>query len=213
MGDKPVNLVSWFDAARFCNWLHNGRPSGAQDAATTEAGAYDLTIPGAIAGNTVTRSPGARFFLPSEDQWYKAAYHQPTSAGGDVDGYWLYPTKSNDIPAVAAANAIGEIEPDTANIANYLQGADWDSDGNDVNENGNVTAAGSGGAGSAGFYGAFDMGGNVFEWNETVISGSFRGLRGASWNFFVDGLQSLFRFENVSPGTESASSGFRVASP
>jgi len=213
MGDKPVNFVSWFDAVRFCNWLHHGRPSGLQSAGTTETGSYDLTIPGAIAGNTVTRSPGAKFFLPTEDQWYKAAYHQPESAGGDpADGYWLYPTKSNDIPTVAAVNAIGEIEPDTANIANYNTGADWDSNGDEVNENGNVTTVGSGGSGITSFYGAFDMGGNVFEWNEAVISGSFRGLRGGSWLDDEFNLRSSGR-DNSLPDFGFDSFGFRVASP
>jgi sulfatase modifying factor 1 len=210
MGDKPVNFVNWFDAARFCNWLHNGRPSGLQSAGTTETGAYDLTIPGAIAGNTVTRSTGAMFFLPTDDQWYKAAYHQPASAGGDADSYWLYPTKSNDVPSVAAVNAIGEIEPDTANIANYNSGADWDSNGDGINENGNLTAVGSGGAGSAGFYGAFDMGGNVEEWNETVIDGSFRGLRGGRWDLDETALRSL---TDNRPVFENFNVGFRVASP
>lgn len=212
MGDKPVNFVSWVDAARFCNWLHNGRPGGAQGATTTEFGAYDLTNPGAIAGNTVTRLPGARFFLPTEDQWYKAAYHQPAAVGGDADGYWLYPTKSNDVPTVAAVNAIGEIEPDTANIANYNFGADWDSNGDETDENGNVTAVGSGGAGSASFYGAFDMCGNLFEWNEAVSSGSNRVLRGGSLDVPESFLRSSNRNE-ISPATEFPVIGFRVASP
>jgi len=34
--DRPVNYISWGDAARFCNWLHNGQPTGAQDLTTTE---------------------------------------------------------------------------------------------------------------------------------------------------------------------------------
>lgn len=42
MGNKPVNYVSWYSAARYCNWLHNGKPSGIQNASTTEDGAYPL---------------------------------------------------------------------------------------------------------------------------------------------------------------------------
>ena len=140
MCDKPVNYVSWFDCARFCNWLHNGMPSGAQDASTTEQGAY--TLDGATSGVSITRNAGAKYHLPAEDQWYKAAYHEP---GGDTDDYWLYPTRSNSIPTEGTVNAFGEITNDVANIANYLRGADWNG------QDGNLTTVGSGGVqGSAG---------------------------------------------------------------
>ncbi len=138
MCDKPVNYVSWFDAARFCNWLHNGMLSGAQDASTTEQGAY--TLDGAITGVSITRNAGAKYHLPSEDEWYKAAYYEP---GGDTDDYWLYPTRSNSIPTEGTVNAFGEITNDVANIANYNRGADWNG------QDGNLTTVGSGGAGSA----------------------------------------------------------------
>ena len=39
--------------------------------------------------------PGARWFIPSENEWYKAAYHQPAAQGGDGDNYWAYPTGTN----------------------------------------------------------------------------------------------------------------------
>ncbi len=42
MGNKPVNYVSFLDAMRFVNWLHNGQPTGAQDASTTETGVYTI---------------------------------------------------------------------------------------------------------------------------------------------------------------------------
>lgn len=41
MASKPVNLVTWYDAARFVNWLHNDQPTGS-DAWITETGAYTL---------------------------------------------------------------------------------------------------------------------------------------------------------------------------
>jgi hypothetical protein len=40
--NRPVNFVTWGDAARFANWLHNGQPTGAQDLTTTEDGSYFL---------------------------------------------------------------------------------------------------------------------------------------------------------------------------
>jgi formylglycine-generating enzyme required for sulfatase activity len=209
-----VNYVSWYDALRFCNWLHNGRPTGEQDSATTEGGAYTLTGATIVAaGDDPThgangRNAGARFWLPGEDEWYKAAYHDPANAGADANGtadYWLYPTTSDGAPTVATADLDGNINNDTANIANYDRGADWNG------QNGNVTTVGSGGPGSASFYGAFDMGGNVWEWNEQTIGGN-RGLRGGSWfgNSFI--LRSSFRSIG-NPSGESGNVGFRVAGP
>ena len=40
--NRPVNYVSWGDAARFANWMHNGQPSGAQVLTSTEDGSYFL---------------------------------------------------------------------------------------------------------------------------------------------------------------------------
>ncbi len=40
--NRPVNYVSWGDAARFVNWLTNGQPTGTENLSTTEAGSYSL---------------------------------------------------------------------------------------------------------------------------------------------------------------------------
>ena len=69
-GNKPISYVSWFDAARFCNWMQNGQPSGVQNAGTTEDGAY--TLNGAISGVSVNKNVGATVWIPSEDEWHKA---------------------------------------------------------------------------------------------------------------------------------------------
>ena len=111
------------------------------------------------------------------------------------------------MPTVATVNGIGEITNDDGNLANYTSGADWNT------QNGNVTTVGSGGSGSASYYGAFDMCGNVGEWNETVIDGSFRGLLGGSWSdlggFYLRSSNRL----DFSPVFEGDFLGFRVASP
>jgi len=191
-GARPVTFVSWFDAARFCNWLHNGRPTGLQTSATTENGAYPLN--GATSGGlTIIRNPGAKVWIPSEDEWYKAAYHQPFGQGGDGDDYWLYATATNSAPGAATPSA-------AANLANFSYVVNG------------LTPAGAY-TGSAGFYGTFDQGGNVFEWNDAVISGSFRGLRGGSWLNDVDTLRSSFRYRTNPENDSSSSIGFRVASP
>ncbi len=74
--NRPVAHVNWADAARFANWLHNGQPTGAEGPGTTETGAYTLNgaaDDSALAG--ITRNPNATWFIPTENEWYKAAYY------------------------------------------------------------------------------------------------------------------------------------------
>lgn len=200
MGDMPVIYVSWYDSIRFANWLNNGQGTG-----DTETGAYTLLGGTATPSNglSVTRNVGATWFLPSEDEWYKAAYHQPAAQGGDSDNYWLYPTASNTTPTIATANSVGVISNPGANVANYFFGADWNS------QNGNVTTVGSAGPLSDSFYGTADQGGNVREWNETLISG-FRGSRGGMWSGNANLLQSSIQGSG-NPSNDGDFIGFRVA--
>ena len=100
--NKPVGNLSWFMAARYCNWLHNGKPSGSQNSGTTETGAY--TLNGAISGNAPIKNSEARYSMPSMNEWYKAAYYK---GGGTNAGYWLYPTQSNIRPALVRADQNG----------------------------------------------------------------------------------------------------------
>jgi len=206
-GDRPVTYVSWFDCARFCNWLHNGRPTGVQDGSTTERGAY--TLDGATSGGLdIIVNRGAKFWIPSEDEWYKAAYHQPSGQGGDGDDYWIYPTGSNTVPGndigpLPLANQVNHRTPD--NNYSVTESSSYDS-------NQNYLTVGGSYEGSASFYGTFDQGGNVFEWNDAVIFSLFRGLRGGSWDNNEIILRSSFR--NLDdPGLETGKIGFRIASP
>ena len=68
----PVSLVSFYSALRFANWLHNNKPNtGAQTNETTEDGAYTFSAIDVVG----PRNPGARAAIPTEDEWYKAAYY------------------------------------------------------------------------------------------------------------------------------------------
>jgi formylglycine-generating enzyme required for sulfatase activity len=168
----PVNFVNFWDAARFANWLHNGQGSG-----DTETGAYTLT-PGGISANNITRNAGALWAVPSEDEWYKAAYHQPASAGGDSDNYWLYPTASNTAPTTAQANIIGSGINQPTPVGSY----------------------------AANYYGTFDMGGNVWEWNEGIFSAA-RGARGGN---FGSAVSDLWASQRRAFNIENQTIGFRV---
>jgi sulfatase modifying factor 1 len=197
MGDKPVNYVSWFDAARVSNWYQNGATSSS----STETGAY--TLNGATSGNAPAVNPGATFYIPTEDQWYKAAYYK---GNGTNAGYWDYATQSDSdpTPVTAGETGIGSAG-NTGNFANFNRGAQWDS------QNGNVTTVGANGGPSA--YGAFDMSGNVQEWNDlTGSAGSSRGLRGGGWDDDAFYLSSSFGYTD-DPSIEFNYFGFRLASP
>ena len=200
MGDKPVNYVSWSDAARFTNWLHNGQGSG-----SIETGAYTLS---GVTG-LITKNPGATVYLPSENEWYKAAYYDPTTGAGGGDNYWAYPTQSDTAPTAGTANITGDVSNSGVNVANYGNTVNWNG------QDGNVTTVGS--AGASNYYGTFDQGGNVFEWNDDVFLGHSRGQRGGAWNGpwyalgFVDFLISSRQSFN-NPQLEGSNDGFRVAS-
>jgi len=191
-GNRPITYVSWFDGARFANWMNNGATNGA----STETGAY--TLDGAMSG-IITVNSGATWSLPSEDQWYKAAYYK---SGGTNAGYWDYPTQSDTAP--------GNIVGGATNQANYNNGVYSVTQSNTLDSTLNyLTDAGSF-SGSAGAYDTFDQGGNVSEWNDAVIDSS-RGVRGSAWYYLEDFLQSSSRGVN-SPTNESSRVGFRVAS-
>jgi formylglycine-generating enzyme required for sulfatase activity len=144
----PVNFVGVFDAMRFCNWLHNGATAGAD----TEAGAYRLL--GNIPSNSaiLVRNPAARYFLPTNDEWHKAAFYEPEPVGKPSASFWSYAIRSDvaDSSRMNFGNAFGGLTSVAFSRA-------------------------------ASFYGTFGQSGNTSEMVETV-SGGKRLVRGGSWN-------------------------------
>jgi sulfatase modifying factor 1 len=206
-GNRPVTYVNWFDAARFANWMANGQPTGMQGNATTENGAYSLF--GAASGvgftknavnpNTLTTTT---WWIPSEDEWYKAAFHD-SGMHGPVDDYWLYPSRSDSAPG----NSIGA----EANNVNYNKAGLLYSVTQNFSYSSTqsyLTAVGAY-SGSGGYYGTYDQGGNVAEWNTSVLYGSTRGVRGGSW---WDNDDDLYLRGYAVPSLENSGLGFRVAS-
>jgi sulfatase modifying factor 1 len=205
--NRPITYVNWFDAARFANWLHNGATNGA----STETGAY--TLNGATSG-LFNRNAEATWWLPSESEWYKASYYK---SGGTNAGYWRYPTKSDAAPSNTVGSGTNQAnyyalgpEAVAAGAADFsvTQSADYDPSQNYLTDGGIFSNSSSS-------YGTYDQGGNVWEWNDAVVNGFERGLRGGA--FYPDGtipdpLASSSR-SSVSPnGSGDALIGFRVAS-
>jgi len=187
MANMPVNFVSFWSAARFTNWLTSGN---------TESGVYLLTTDG-ISNNTITRDATAwangGVAIASENEWFKAAYYDPTLNDGD-GGYWLYPTQSNSLPTPTTPNSTN------ANSMNF------DFAVGTVTEVGSYTLADS-------HYGTFDQGGNVLEWSDEIVTSSTRVLRGGSFfsSVFDNQVPSSYSV-NLNPTVEGSSVGFRVTS-
>jgi PEP-CTERM putative exosortase interaction domain len=190
--NKPVVRVSFYDAIRFANWMNNGQGNG-----DTETGAYTLLGPYTTSpygnaipsnGTTVTRNTGASIFLPTENEWYKAAYFNPITAS-----YFDYPTSSDTQPVCATPTA-------SANRANCglatLPAAD-------------LTNVGSY-PGSRSPYGTYDQAGNAYELNETIINGG-RGYRGGSFGRNPQDIAASWRYYGADPDVETDDLGFRIA--
>jgi len=194
--NKPATSISWFEAAQFVNWLNTA--SGSTPAYKFDTGGNFQLWQSSDAGfnpNNLYRNSQARYFLPSVDEWYKAAYYDPT---GGV--YYNDPTGSDSVPD-------GIDFPDAPFDAVFVDGNNGAGAGpNDITD-----------VGLSSPYGTAGQGGNVFEWEETSFdlmndsSSSLRSFRGGSWATVSFGLVASFRNKRL-PSDEVTGIGFRVAS-
>ncbi len=211
----PVVDVTWYDAVRFVNWLTNGQQSG-----DTESGTYTLTGSGPewtvavpSASQRLAWSAGGKtyYLLPSEDEWYKAAFYK---GGGTNAGYWTYATQTDTSPSWELSTPAGP-NPGT-NSANFCNAAgDFAVTGSPVDDSGQnyLTDVGAYPA-SLSAYGTLDQAGDVCEWNEALLSSSHRGVRGNGWEYYynVGWPESTNRSGGLDPSQEGPMFGFRVAS-
>jgi formylglycine-generating enzyme required for sulfatase activity len=205
-GLQPAANMSWFEAAAFVNWLNTstGHQAAYQLIRAPPFQPVTLTLWSSaeawqLGGENRYRHKDAYYFLPSEDEWYKAAYHKND---GVTPNYWDYATGSNTIPiAVASGTATG--------TAVYAQ-TPGQSAPAAVDNNGGLSA-----------YGTRGQHGNVEEWNESAYDGlnneplENRTLRDGLWGIGEAEERSSFRRARQPLGdgfAENPAIGFRVAS-
>jgi len=187
-GNKPAAGINWYEAARFVNFLNTN--SGGTAAYKFDGnGNFQLWSTGDAGYNPNNhfRNSLARYFLPNNDEWYKAAYGSPS-------GIWFdYPTGSNTAPVAVS----GGTNPDTA-----VYGQDIIAD---IDNAGGLSA-----------WGTMAQGGNLREWIETAwdkandTANEDRTIRGGPWYNPVENLSSLNWFR-ATPDLEENRNGFRVA--
>jgi len=199
--DRPATGITWNEAARFVNWLNIQK--GFAPAYKYTNNAVDTNLTPWTANDTLDydasnpyRSKRSNFFLPSFNEWYKAAYYDPSANGGS-GGYWDYANGSNTAPTAVAGGT---------NTTTAVYGQTPAQGPADVKNAGGVSK-----------YGVMGLGGNVFEWEESSSNlanndGSLnRGFRGGSWVQPATNMSSSSRF-GVTPNGEDNEIGFRVAS-
>jgi sulfatase modifying factor 1 len=175
LANRPVVYVSWFDAARFANWLVNGQSAG-----STETGAY--TLNGATSG-IILANAGAQVYIPTENEWYKAAYYNAT-----IQTYSLYPNGQNSITtsdanysrSVGSATDVGSYSNDPSSYGTFDQGgnlSEWFDE----------------------YY--LKSGGNPGQ----------QGARGGNWKTWSDSLSSSGGVSSLNPYLENEVVGFRIA--
>jgi len=194
-GNQPAANISWYEAAAFVNWLNTS---------TGHQAAYNLTFSGSwsmtlwssgdawqAGGENLYRHKDAFYFLPSENEWYKAAYYNPAGSN-----YFLYPTASSTAPTAVASGT---------------------SAGTAVYNNAAAVPAIVDSAGGLSPYGTMGQGGNVFEWTESALDGSNsssseeRAFRGGDLGVSEVFLSSSLRADG-DPAFGGNRLGFRVAS-
>ena len=195
-GNQPAADINWYEAAAFVNWLNTSKGKAAAYDLAWDGSAWSMNLWSSgqawtAGGTNLYRNKDAFYFLPSENEWYKAAYYNP---GGS--NYFLYPTASSAAPTPVGSGI-------TAGTAVYSQEFDQ--------EPAAVTFAGG-----LSPYGTMGQGGNVYEWNESALGGIYsspsgtRAVRGGRWTDSERILRSSRR-SGFDPTAENFVTGFRVA--
>jgi formylglycine-generating enzyme required for sulfatase activity len=201
----PVGNISWRMAAMYCNWLCNDK-SAARSAFMN--GAYDASTfgySGSVFTDQLAHNPGAQYWIPTFDEWIKAAHYDPNHDGPGQGGWWLYPN-GGDTPLTYGPP--GLILNGHATQAN----AGWDETSFPGYDPFSVPL---GAYPVTSPYGLFDVSGGTSEWTEEVLytNGTYPTSRlfdGESW-VYAGYLDRITDTGGDFPSLSTFDLGFRVA--
>ncbi len=189
----PVQYVSWYEAAQFVNWLNVSTGHQPAYRFTGTQGTSDYTFAtwdadSAEDDTNVFRHKDARYFLPTDDEWVKAAHWN----GALLQDY---------------ATRAGE----TTHQGDGVSGSGWNYfDGGFATDPPGPWSVGSG---SRELNGTYDMMGNVYEWTETDFSTTYSHARGTRGGAEISELEWCALDHGVPANAyqEEIYLGFRVA--
>lgn len=194
----PVSGVTFWDAARFCNWMTNRKLYGTND---TETGMYTLSGNVSTDASAIAREGSAwnsgGVALPTEDEWHKAAYYDPTANAGS-GAYWTFATTAARKAADPNAN-----DDMTTAYANYYD------NGFAYSSQGYVVDAGFFGSYPS-YYGAVGITGNLWEWVDGDSRNSIR--RGGAFDSNSNEDLKSYRGNLSDANLSDYRNGFRVVS-
>jgi formylglycine-generating enzyme required for sulfatase activity len=160
---QPIYSTTFYNAVRFVNWLNVSKGYSPAYKFSTQPGdsgydAYAAFTPWSAAdagfdSRNVFRNAGARFFIPTINEWYKAAYFDSSTSV-----YFDFATGSDAAPTPV----VGGTSSGTA-VYGFLSGGQMA----DVENAGGLSP-----------YGTMGQTGNAWEWTEQtipeVLPGSFQ---------------------------------------
>ncbi|MFA6045304.1 MAG: SUMF1/EgtB/PvdO family nonheme iron enzyme [Phycisphaerales bacterium] len=207
----PVSGLDWRTCAVYCNWLTNGKSS---DRSAFLSGAYDVSTfgyfnNGSLFTDQISHSPGATYWIPTLDEWMKAAHYDPNKNGPGQGGWWANANQSDDYPVYGPPGFTVNGQPTTAN-------AGWDGF-SFPGQNPYSVPLGAYDVTSA--FGLYDTAGGASEWLEASVGDPgepyprFRLYDGSHWNQYAAG-GDLTRSPSggESPTYPGAGLGLRIAS-
>ncbi len=160
--NRPATGISWNEAARFVNWLNISKGFSPSYKFLTTSTSENLSLWNPSEAGYDPQNPfrnkGARYFLPSSDEWYKAAFFNPT-----LNSYNKFPMRDGSTPAAVTSGNTGAVYNNSTGPADITN------------------------AGGLSNYGTMAQAGNVFEIIEAAYDGinsdgsEARLWRGGAW--------------------------------